>query len=95
MKVKTILFALTVLVLGLLAAACSQQATPTLAPPIEAPEEPAEVEVIGSVPDGGKVYDKWWKAAEVDEPTEDQAPTALMVPGLTSPVSPASSMPVG
>jgi len=71
MKVKTILFALTVLVLGLLAAACSQQATPTLAPPIEAPEEPAEVEVIGSVPDGGKVYDKWWKAAEVDEPTED------------------------
>jgi thiosulfate dehydrogenase len=28
--------------------------------------------VSGSVPDGGKLYDKWWTTAEVAEPTGDQ-----------------------
>ncbi len=71
MKGKTILIAITVLVLGLLAGACSQQAAPTLAPATDAPVEPPKVEVSGSVTDGGLLYDKWWKVAGVDEPTED------------------------
>jgi thiosulfate dehydrogenase len=28
--------------------------------------------LTGSVSEGGKLYDKWWKVAEADEPTEDQ-----------------------
>jgi len=71
MKGKTILIATTVLVLGLLVGACSQQAAPTLALATDAPVDPPKVEVSGSVTDGGKLYDKWWKVAGVDEPTED------------------------
>ncbi len=71
MKGKTILIGVTVLVVGLLAAACSQQAAPTLAPATEAPVEPPKVEVSGSVTDGGKLYDKWWKVVDVDEPAVD------------------------
>ncbi len=71
MKGKTILMVMTVLLVGLLAAACSQQAAPTLAPTTEAPVEPPKVEVSGSVTDGGQLYDKWWKVAGVDEPAED------------------------
>jgi thiosulfate dehydrogenase len=71
MKGKTILLVMTVLLVGLLAAACSQQAAPTLAPATEAPVEPPKVEVSGSVTDGGQLYDKWWKVAGLDEPAED------------------------
>ncbi len=71
MKGKTILIALTMLVVGLLATACSQQADSTLAPATEAPVEPPKVKVSGSVTDGGQLYDKWWKVAGVDEPAED------------------------
>jgi thiosulfate dehydrogenase len=70
-KGKKILMVMTVLVVGLLAVSCSQQEAPTLAPTTEAPVEPPKVEVSGSVTDGGLLYDKWWKVAGVDEPTED------------------------
>ena len=71
MKGKTILLVMTILVVGLLAAACSQQAAPTLAPATDVPVDPPKVEISGSVTDGGQLYDKWWKVAGVDEPTED------------------------
>jgi len=52
--------------------AASPEAEPTSAPPpTDAPASP-EVEVSGSVVDGGLLYDKWWKAAGVDEPAGDQ-----------------------
>ena len=77
MKRKTLLFVLALLVMTLVLGACGGDETPeiTLPPEPETEEEapsPPEVELDGSVPDGGRVYDKWWKAASIDEPEGDQ-----------------------
>ena len=76
MKRKTLLFALVLLVMTFILGACGgdEPPEPTLAPEPEKEEEPLnppEVELNGSVPDGGRVYDKWWKAASIDEPEDD------------------------
>ncbi len=69
---------ITILLLFALAftlSACGGDATPSAVLESEdQPEEPgqAEVELSGSIPQGGLLYDKWWKAAGVDEPTGDQ-----------------------
>ena len=62
----------------LMLAACAGQApeeelAPT-SPPTEepAPTSPPEVELTGLIPEGGRLYDKWWKEAGVDEPAGDQ-----------------------
>jgi len=46
-------------------------AAPTAPPPSPTPE-PTEVELTGSVSQGGRLYDSWWMALEMDAPTEDQ-----------------------
>lgn len=62
---------------GLLTVGCAQ-AAPTEAPPAAGPTEPAaqppptEIAITGSLSVGGKLYDKWWEQAEVDQPTGDQ-----------------------
>ena len=66
--------ALTLLGLALIATACAQ-ATPTEAPPTSPPPTqppPTEIVLTGSASRGGKLYDQWWKEAEVDEPAGDQ-----------------------
>ncbi len=64
------------LAIALITAGCAQ-ATPTEAPATsppstDAPAPATEIVLTGSVTEGGKLYDKWWKVAGVDEPTEDQ-----------------------
>jgi thiosulfate dehydrogenase len=76
MKGKWLSVGMIVSGVALIAAACGQ-ATATDAPPTEPPppppaEAPTEVMLTGSVTVGGKLYDKWWSVAEVDEPSEDQ-----------------------
>lgn len=67
--------ALIAMGLAVVLAACAQ-ATPTEAPtqppPTQVPPPPTEVVLSGSVSEGGKLYDKWWTVAEVDEPSGDQ-----------------------
>ena len=53
--------------------AATSEAEPTSAPAATDAPAPPEVEVSGSVSEGGLLYDKWWKAAGVDEPAGDQA----------------------
>ncbi len=76
MKRKTLLFALALLVMAFILGACGGDEppppTPTLEPKAEEPSSPPEVDLKGSVPDGGRVYDKWWNAASIDEPESDQ-----------------------
>lgn len=68
------------LILTLTVTACAQ-ATPTeeaqpTAPPTTPPTEtlpPTEVVITGSASVGGRLYDKWWSEAGVDEPSGDQA----------------------
>ncbi len=64
------------LLLALFLSACGGAASPeaeptSVPPPTEAPAPPPEVEISGSVSGGGLLYDKWWKAAGVDEPSGD------------------------
>ncbi len=66
------------LLIALLLASCggaeSPEAEPTsAAPPAEdTAAPPPEVEVSGSVSEGGLLYDKWWVVAGADEPSTDQ-----------------------
>ncbi len=79
MNRKVVLFAL-MFVIGMLAlTACNGDSTtaapaapPTSPPPTDAPPEPTEVVLSGSVSNGGKAYDKWWVVGGADEPSEDQ-----------------------
>jgi len=68
------LFLLLAVVLAGCGGAASPEAEPTSAPPpTEAPAPPPpEVEVSGSVVEGGLLYDRWWRVAGVDEPPGDQ-----------------------
>lgn len=65
------------LAMALITVGCAE-ATPTNAPatsppPTEAAAPPPdELVLTGSVSNGAKLYDKWWKVAGVDEPSEDQ-----------------------
>jgi thiosulfate dehydrogenase len=71
---------MSLLIIGILAAGCKQDTPtpaapttpPTSPPPTEKPPEPTEVVITGSESAGGLLYDKWWKAAGVDEPSGDQ-----------------------
>ncbi|HSR46689.1 MAG TPA: c-type cytochrome [Anaerolineales bacterium] len=58
--------------LGLMVAlgACTAPETPTAPPP--GPEPEPEVELSGSAPEGGRLYDRWWREAGVDQPPGDQ-----------------------
>lgn len=71
------LWIITGFVMIALAAAACGQATPTEeAPPTVPPTEPpppTEVIITGSDSVGGRLYDKWWKEAGVDEPSGDQS----------------------
>ena len=78
---RTMLLVFILLVIGILAAGCKQATAtpaapttpPTSPPPTDKPPEPTEVVITGSESAGGLLYDKWWKAAGVDEPSGDQA----------------------
>ena len=75
MKSKLLLISLLMLSLALALGACAGDEPTTVGSPPEqdpAPPSPPEVELSGSVPEGGRLYDKWWKAAGVDEPAGDQ-----------------------
>ena len=54
----------------------AEEAEPTKAPPTEPPPTepppPTEVQITGSASKGGLLYDKWWKALGLEEPSEDQ-----------------------
>jgi thiosulfate dehydrogenase len=70
-RIATLLLMALAFTLG----ACAGDAAPTDAPAPEdepAPPSPPEVELSGSVPEGGRLYDKWWSEAGVDEPAGDQ-----------------------
>ena len=71
MKVKHVLTALVVLLLTMALAACKGE-EPAPAVPTSAPPSPPEIELTGSVSDGGRLYDSWWTEANVDEPVGDQ-----------------------
>ncbi|MFV1859618.1 MAG: hypothetical protein ACC647_09750, partial [Anaerolineales bacterium] len=77
MKIRKIIGYGLLLLLALFLSACggtaSPEAEPTSAPPpTEAPAPPpTEMVLSGSVSGGGLLYDKWWKAAGVDEPSGD------------------------
>jgi thiosulfate dehydrogenase len=76
MKGKWIALGTAALGLALIAVGCAQATTEPPAPtepqvPVE-PPEPTEIVLTGSATKGGKLYDKWWSAAEVDEPTSEQ-----------------------
>jgi thiosulfate dehydrogenase len=75
MKKRIVFTFLAVLLLSLSLSACNgDDAAPAVSPPEEeeAPPSPPEVELSGSIPEGGRLYDKWWNEAGVDEPTGDQ-----------------------
>ena len=70
-----------VLAVSLLVASCSDSSADTTEPPPTATAAPATTTAApstqapapeGDVVSGGLLYDKWWEAAEVDEPTGDQ-----------------------
>lgn len=67
---------LPAVLLAIVGVGCAQPtptAAPTAVPPLtEAPPPPTEVVIRGSVSEGGRLYDKWWQEAEVDEPSGDQ-----------------------
>ena len=65
MNVKKLLIFMIIGLIALVASGCKTD-TPTPAP------DAVQVEVTGSVSDGGKLYDKWWKVAKVEEPSGDQ-----------------------
>ncbi len=76
MKPGRLSVGLVLLGVALIAVACGQ-ATATEAPPTEPlppppTHVPTEVVLTGSVSEGGKLYDKWWTVAEVEEPPGDQ-----------------------
>jgi mono/diheme cytochrome c family protein/ribosomal protein L37AE/L43A len=75
MKDKRLLIITGFLMIALAATACGQatptEETPPTAPPTE-PASPTEVIITGSASVGGRLYDKWWKEAVVDEPSGDQ-----------------------
>lgn len=72
MKSRVFWISLLILSLALVLGACAGDQ------PVASPEEgqdppsPPEVELSGSIPEGGRLYDKWWKEAGVDEPAGDQ-----------------------
>ncbi len=71
MSAKLPWFALTVVVFSLVVAGCGTPTpaeTPPAAPP---PEQPPVAPPAGSVSRGGLLYDRWWRVAELDEPTGD------------------------
>lgn len=75
MKSKLLLISILMLSLALALGACAGDEPTTVSSPPEedpAPPSPPEVELSGSIPEGGRLYDKWWKVAGVDEPSEDQ-----------------------
>ena len=75
MKSKLFFISLLMLSLALALGACAgDEATSVISPPEEDPAPPSgpEVELSGSIPEGGRLYDKWWKEAGVDEPAGDQ-----------------------
>lgn len=79
MQRKVLMFTILLAVGLLVLSACNGDSTtaapaaPTdVPPPTEAPPEPTEVMLTGSVSNGGKAYDKWWVVAGIDEPSEDQ-----------------------
>lgn len=66
--------AVLVIATALALQACGQ-ATASPAPPTEPPPEPpteAPIVLSGSVPEGGRLYDKWWSELDLEAPTEDQ-----------------------
>jgi len=65
MKVKKLWIFLIIVLIALVASGCKTD-TPTPAP------DAGQVEVSGSVSEGGRLYDKWWKVANVAEPSGDQ-----------------------
>jgi len=71
---KRFIFTLTMLaMMSVFLAACGEKMTPTPAPTPEPTPEPTEpiVTLTGDAIRGGLLYDKWWKVAGVNEPTED------------------------
>ncbi len=75
MRGKFILVSFLFLALVISLGACSGEQTTTVPEPPKqepAPTIPPEVELSGSIPEGGRLYDKWWKEVGTDEPTGDQ-----------------------
>jgi len=75
MQTRTPWITLAVLLLAIVGVGCAQPsptAAPTAVPPPTEVPQPTEVIISGSASEGGRLYDKWWKEAEIDEPTGDQ-----------------------
>jgi thiosulfate dehydrogenase len=72
---RIIIVALLLLGVILLLAACApEEAIPTPVPPTRTPvpDPTTDDNLAGSLSEGGRLYDKWWVEAEVDQPEGDQ-----------------------
>ncbi len=75
MKTRIGVTSLLFLLMALAMTACAGGETPVdVAPPEgqQPPPSPPEVELSGSVPVGGRLYDKWWSEVGMDTPDGDQ-----------------------